>query len=469
MKVSIENLGVIKEADFEIGDLTIICGKNNTGKTYLTHATHGFLDALPGMDFPINKEIIGKLIKGGSVTLPLSSYRKNLNRSLKSLSKRYSQELGSVFAGNERRFKDANFCFQLNTKEDLFPFSNIQEEIEPYEGYYLDIHLSKDKASLVINSTMDAASSDEMPHHYMIKRDIDRGIGQALLDTSTVPRRPFIASTMRTGAAIFQRELDFTKNRLWELMNKNGKSPRLSLSLLHKEFGGIYPYSIRRNIDFLRRLPSVSHRESDLLKKHPDLLDFFIEIIGGELKISKEGIITFTPASNKNVTLALLESSSSVYSLLDINFYLRHHAKPGDILIIDEPELNLHPENQRLIARLFARLVNAGIKVFISTHSDYIIKELNTLIMFKQGGKWLKQLAEQEGYIDSELIDKEQVKAYMTVPLKAKSGGTKKQVKYQTLVPMQIDSDLGMEAKSFDKTIDDMNRIQDEIMWGGDE
>ena len=33
MKFGIKNLGPIKEANIELGDLTIICGKNNCGKT----------------------------------------------------------------------------------------------------------------------------------------------------------------------------------------------------------------------------------------------------------------------------------------------------------------------------------------------------------------------------------------------------------------------------------------------------
>ncbi len=41
-------------------------------------------------------------------------------------------------------------------------------------------------------------------------------------------------------------------------------------------------------------------------------------------------------------------------------------------------ELNLQLENQRRVARLFARLINVGVKVFVTTHSDYIVKELNT-------------------------------------------------------------------------------------------
>ena len=43
MKITIQNLGVLRQADFEVGDLTVICGKNNTGKTYATYALYGFL------------------------------------------------------------------------------------------------------------------------------------------------------------------------------------------------------------------------------------------------------------------------------------------------------------------------------------------------------------------------------------------------------------------------------------------
>ena len=76
--------------------------------------------------------------------------------------------------------------------------------------------------------------------------------------------------------------------------------------------------------------------------------------------------------------------------MLDIGFYLRHMAMPGDLLMIDEPELNLHPENQLRIARLFSQLVNIGIKIFVTTHSDYIIKELNTLIVLNQDSDRLR-------------------------------------------------------------------------------
>ena len=43
MKIHIKNLGALRQAEFELGDLTIICGGNNTGKTYATYALFGFL------------------------------------------------------------------------------------------------------------------------------------------------------------------------------------------------------------------------------------------------------------------------------------------------------------------------------------------------------------------------------------------------------------------------------------------
>ena len=135
--------------------------------------------------------------------------------------------------------------------------------------------------------------------------------------------------------------------------------------------------------------------------------------------------------------------------------------------MVDEPELSLHPENQRRIARLFARLVNIGVKVFITTHSDYIVKELNTLIMLNHDKPHLKRVAEENGYQESELINADQVKVYVAeeklMPLEE---GQKRRRRGHTLVPADIDPEFGIEVGSFDETIDEMNRIQKDIVWG---
>ena len=46
MKFRFKNIGPIKEAELELGDLTIIAGRNNTGKTYMVYTLYGFLKSL---------------------------------------------------------------------------------------------------------------------------------------------------------------------------------------------------------------------------------------------------------------------------------------------------------------------------------------------------------------------------------------------------------------------------------------
>ena len=62
-------------------------------------------------------------------------------------------------------------------------------------------------------------------------------------------------------------------------------------------------------------------------------------------------------------------------------FFLKSTAKKGQLLIVDEPEGHLSPKNQIYMARLLAMCVNAGVKVLVTTHSDYFIQEINNLIM----------------------------------------------------------------------------------------
>ena len=230
-----------------------------------------------------------------------------------------------------------------------------------------------------------------------------------------------------------------------------------------------YPLPIEDNVDFTRQLDDITKRKSFIAKEYPEVLEDFADIIGGEYAITQNDQLHYTPKGTR-LKLTMVESSSAVRSLLDIGFYLHHIAQEGDLLMVDEPELNLHPETQRRIARLFARLVNLGVKVFITTHSDYIVKELNTLIMLNDDKPHLKRISAENGYDrDTELIDVAQVKVYTaTKALMPLEDEQKKRRRGHTLVATDIDPKFGIKADSFNKTIDRMNAIQEDIIWGAE-
>ena len=340
----------------------------------------------------------------------------------------------------------------------------FERKIGSAEDDFLSLSKAEGEMDLVISLLMGKAKTERPVS--MIKEIISDAIIEILFG-SFFPR-PFIASAERTGAAIFRKELNFARNRLLEEMSRSDRDFD-PMELLFKSYQD-YPLPVKINVDFIRRLEEIAKKDSFLVKDHPQILNDFADIIGGEYIAGSNDTIYFKPvkvAGRLQPKLTMDESSSAVRSLLDIGFYLRHVANPGHLLMVDEPELNLHPENQRRIARLFARLVNVGIKVFVTTHSDYIVKELNTLIMLNHNMPHLKRIIEEYHYRDAELIKSDQIRVYMAqsglIPLEK---GQKRRSKGITLVPANIDQRLGIDAPSFDKTIDEMNAIQEEIVWG---
>lgn len=55
-------------------------------------------------------------------------------------------------------------------------------------------------------------------------------------------------------------------------------------------------------------------------------------------------------------------------------------AGPGATIVIEEPEIHLHPENQRLMVDLFHDAVKFGNQIIAATHSEHFLYRLQTLV-----------------------------------------------------------------------------------------
>ncbi len=454
MKIRIKNLGALDDAEFKLGDLTIICGENNTGKTYATYALHGFLSRwrrLIRTRTTIKDEsCITSLMRSGTGNVNVEIYKEKIDIILKNICKSYSKTLSQIFDSSEDKFDNSEFSISIDKKNISFP-SRFEHRFRFGESVRLSMSKSKADAMPQV-SLVQIDDESKIPQDW-IERIVYGTVTRILLN-SVFPRT-FIASAERTGTTIFRKELDFARNRLLEKMNtEKRKDP---MKLLRDAYEG-YPLPVAHNLDFTRDVESINKMESVLSRDRPDVLKDFANITGGSYKVLRNQGIFYKPRG-KSLRLGMAESSSSVRSLMIIDFYLRHVAQYGDLLMIDEPEMNLHPENQRRIARLFARLVNLGVKVFITTHSDYIIKELNALIMLNQDKKYLRKIQKEEGFKDEELLSSEKVKVY-EAPSKPEG---------KMLVPANITQEQGIELVSFDETIGKMNEIQEAILWGEDE
>ena len=139
---------------------------------------------------------------------------------------------------------------------------------------------------------------------------------------------------------------------------------------------------------------------------------------------------------------------SSARGLSDLYFFLRHVARKNHLLIIDEPESHLDTTNQILLARLLVRLVQAGLKVILTTHSDYLIKELNNLIMLSSSFAHKARTIKKLKYAKDDCIAPDRIRAYVATE--------------NSIAKCSIDK-FGIDMPNFDETINKINDVANEL------
>ena len=137
--------------------------------------------------------------------------------------------------------------------------------------------------------------------------------------------------------------------------------------------------------DFLQELILVSASANRRGRSRNDLGAKIEEaILGGSVHVERSETIgyphfTYTPEGWKK-PLPLMNASSMVSELAPVVLYLRYMVGPGSVLIIEEPESHLHPAMQVEFTRQIAALVQAGVRVIVTTHSEWVLEELANIV-----------------------------------------------------------------------------------------
>lgn len=136
--------------------------------------------------------------------------------------------------------------------------------------------------------------------------------------------------------------------------------------------------------DYLEQLVSLvgaSQREKGIYAELAGNLEN--DLLRGAVKVERKEIdypsFVFRPHGWKR-DLPLINSSSMVSELLPVVLYLRHVVQPGDLLILEEPEAHLHPKMQAMLIRQLVAAVQSGVRILITTHSEWILEELANLV-----------------------------------------------------------------------------------------
>ena len=152
--------------------------------------------------------------------------------------------------------------------------------------------------------------------------------------------------------------------------------------------------------DFMQRL--ILHKDSEpddeTMKKLADQLES--EALAGRIRTNRPtpgGYPEFVyRPRNTEQDIRLTRASSMVSELAPVVLFLRGAVGRGDTLIIEEPEAHLHPAAQTRMAMTLARMVRAGVRVVVTTHSDWLLKEIGNLMREGELGEQAGQSADEE-------------------------------------------------------------------------
>jgi predicted ATPase len=281
MQLKLKNIGMIKEADVNIGGLTVIAGENDTGKSTVAKALF-----LLYHDMTLNSDI---------------------------------DKYGNAIIG---KYKNSIYPQAENIKKSIFSENSITKK-----------------------SSIELVKDDKFHkfHHYgnLYRKDIN------------IANIAFVETPLVWDMQEFFRKLSDLESHLKQI----GESIDIP-----------YPYLLK---DLYFKLSTKSDYEEIWTKSFSSKIS---SIINGEFKIDDKGIFRFHRDKSR-FKLEDVATGIKTFGILQV-LLNNNRLTTYSLLILDEPEVHLHPKWQLKMAELIVELVKNGVKIVVNSHSPYMIEAL---------------------------------------------------------------------------------------------
>lgn len=398
MRVTISNLGIIEQAEVDLKPLTIFIGPNNTGKTWVAYTLLAILGTY-GLgeykDFYVTGNTDEDIYPPLSTVLEQIKERGNSRIDLLDFADQY----GQTYINNVADYASNWMAQFMGTERVSFDRLQVRINLEDVKSEFLEkVRGASIDSKLSVGQTPDSA---------LVEAVKEPGESTLYLYTTTegdvftqLPSRAirdFLArQVFRTlHQAIYSNVVAFPTERTAYITFpmirlEDGQFEDIDTS--QREAMGSLPWPIvlffgdviMRAFRSSRSVRAKDASHESAIRRYVELSQVLqTQILGGEVdfstpepKIGRE--LLFQPS--ERISLEMPIASSMVKELSSLALYLRYLAKPGELLVIDEPEMNLHPEAQVQVTEFLAMLANAGLNIIVTTHSPYLVDHLENLI-----------------------------------------------------------------------------------------
>ena len=416
-ELEIANFGPIVRANVEVRPFTVFVGPSNTGKSYLAillYALHRYFggrgrgligSAMARFKFSRQQKISEELIKEIVATvLPLEKEGGNPSGVTIPMSPLLADRLRLGFESRAEILENEICrCFGVTDTRSLIRKSSrsgahiVVRRIfddSPHTSHKLS--LTNTRAVLMTGVPQELKfHRDDATHHLYhlrdeldhlrrvdeIAGDSDSWVATELLSTLANLMLPQIAAPLHFPAYYLPADrtgVMHAHNVVVSALIGSAPSGGLRPATQTPTLSGVLADFLEQLIEIDRPWHRRTRRTRDLGKLIEDA------VLHGSVRISRSPTIdyphfTYRPLGWKD-DLPLSNASSMVSELAPVVLYLRHLVERDNVLVIEEPESHLHPGMQVELTRQLAKLVNAGIRIIVTTHSEWLLEELANIV-----------------------------------------------------------------------------------------
>lgn len=400
----IEDFGKTKKAEIDISPLTLFVGDNNSGKSYLLSLIWGIYTAEDESD--IFRGLLELLKDDHAETYEqlcdfvLKAEEEN-GQEIKISSQLFAELLNELLERNKDKFVAGIFNSEQMTIGKLAVVVEPEFEVT-IEGQKIEKRVSIfcKEGSLGISFYGRRVKEELEIMVEIIVRNIliwflKENVGLYSQNTVYLP-------AARTGFML-------AKN----VINKVGRQVAYDVSGF-QDREEIQPFT-KPIIHFLDMLEGLSFEHKT---EYGEIVKWMeTSMAHGKIQYGNEmngQEIRYLPDGSKE-SLPLRTTSAVVTELTPLLLLLKYR-RSLQAICYEEPEMCLHPRLQQEMGKLLIRLVNHGLYMVATTHSDILVQHINNMCRVKALGS-PKELLEKLGLSEEDAIDIQDVAIYQFTDL----------------------------------------------------
>ena len=381
MKLSIRNVGKLKEADVEINGITVITGENDTGKSTVGKVLWSVFNSFFEIKKQIRTDKISSIleelrrvssiqdIRNNLVHSSIVEYDLDLNDFLKQLEKKLEvlNDVRGLDDESKDELKDTleKIKKRINLSDDEImkkitqinfnkEFNSQINNLNFLEEGNIDLKIKNKNINLII-------SNDKI----QIKDFFSLYENVMLLDNPRIIDN--LAENIILSANKIFSIIENLHNSKFISMLRNDKSSTATDNILNEE--------------------KLSKIEEKLNK-----------IVDGKFLKKDFGVYFYRNKSGKEINIKNLSTGFKVFSIIKLLIQNNQLSENGTI-ILDEPEIHLHPEWQLKFAELIVLLQKEfSMHILLTTHSPYFVSAIEVFSeKYKIDDKCKYYVAENKG------------------------------------------------------------------------